>query len=205
MTTPSENVPTRGREPYRPTLAIFLLMPIAAAIVAYFLSFSIIPAKLTDPTPPIVGFTPFTLVGSFAPAFDLPTPDGGTLRLADQRGKWVVLNFWATWCPPCRAEMPILQALQDGAFPVPETLGPVTVIALNRDETAAQVKAFTAELGLKLPIALDADGKVSNRYGVIQLPVTYFIDPNGVVRYKVIGEITADLLQRTLQKAANES
>jgi peroxiredoxin len=180
-------------------------MPIAAAIVAYFLSFSIVPAKPTDPTPPIVGFTPFTLVGSFAPTFDLPTPDGGTLRLADQRGKWVVLNFWATWCPPCRAEMPILQALQDGAFPVPETLGPVTVIALNRDETAAQVKAFTAELGLKLPIALDADGKVSNRYSVIQLPVTYFIDPNGVVRYKVIGEITADLLQRTLQKAANES
>ena len=205
MTTPPENTPARAREPYRPTVAIFLLMPIAAAIVAYFLSYSIVPAKPTDPTPPIVGFTPFTLVGSFAPSFDLPTPDGGTIKLADQRGKWVVLNFWATWCPPCRAEMPILQALHEGEISVPEKLGPVTVIALNRDETAAQVNTFTAELGLTLPIVLDAEGKISNRYGVVQLPVTYFIDPNGVVRYKVIGEITADLLQRTLQKAADES
>ncbi|MCE7946971.1 MAG: TlpA family protein disulfide reductase [Chloroflexi bacterium CFX4] len=194
--------------PYRPTLAIFLIMPIAAALVAFLLAESIVEGRdqiggRRDDSPPIVALTPFTLIGSPAPDFELPTPNGETLRLSALRGQWVVVNFWATWCAPCRAEMPVLQALIDSPSEAARALGQVALIAVNRDESESAVRAFLDELNLTLPVALDAGGKISNRYGIVSLPITFFIDPEGIVRHKQIGEVTAAILEQTLRKLAD--
>ena len=192
--------------PYRPTLAIFLIMPIAAAIVALLLAETLVERDVIsgrrDDAPPAVAFSPSTLIGSPAPDFELPLLDGTTFRLSDQRGSWLVINFWATWCPPCRAEMPVLQALHDAPSEAARALGQVKVIAINRDESKATVQAFLDELKLNLPVVLDAGGKVSNRFGILSLPITYFIDPEGVVRHRHIGEISAELLDQTFRKLA---
>ncbi|MFQ3534414.1 MAG: TlpA disulfide reductase family protein [Aggregatilineales bacterium] len=201
------NTPPATYPPYRPTLAIFLIMPIAAALVALLLAETLVEregirAKRAE-TPPAIALSPSTLIGSPAPDFALPLPDGQTFRLSDQRGKWVVINFWATWCPPCRAEMPVLAALHDSPSEAARALGDVVVIAVNRDESAAVVQAFLDELSLSLPVALDAGGRVSNRYGIISLPITYFVDPDGVVRHRHIGELTTELLDQTFRKLAS--
>lgn len=194
------------RPPYRPTLAIFLIMPIAAALVALLLAETFVEregigGRLAE-TPPVVALSPSTLIGSPAPDFELPTLGAQAFRLSDQRGKWVVLNFWATWCAPCRHEMPVLQALHASPSEAARALGSVVVIAVNRDESAAAVQAFLADLSLSLPVALDKGGRVSNRYGILSLPITYFIDPEGIVRGRHIGELTTELLDQTLRKLA---
>jgi peroxiredoxin len=205
---PERSSPTpKPYPPYRPTLAIFLIMPIAAALVALLLAETLAERDAIsgrrDDTPPAVAFSPFTLIGSPAPDFELPLLDGTTFRLSDQRGDWLVVNFWATWCPPCRAEMPVFQALHKAPSEAARALGQVKVIAINRDESKATVQAFLDELKLDLPVALDAGGKVSNRYGVLSLPITYFVDSEGVVRHRHIGEISAELLDQTFRKLAN--
>ncbi len=204
--TSEGSTPPAPYPPYRPTLAIFLIMPIAAAIVAFLLAETLVEREgiggKRAETPPVVALSPSTLIGSPAPDFALPLLNGQTFRLSDQRGKWVVINFWATWCPPCRAEMPVLAALHDSPSEAARALGDVVVIAVNRDESAAAVQAFLDELSLSLPAALDAGGRVSNRYGIISLPSTYFVDPEGVVRHRHIGELTTELLDQTFRKLA---
>lgn len=198
--------PSKPYPPYRPTLAIFLIMPIAAAIVAFLLADRLVERDVIsgrrDDAPPQVAFSPSTLIGSPAPDFELPMLSGEQFRLSDQRGSWLVINFWATWCAPCRNEMPIFQALHDAPSEAARALGQVKVIAINRDESAPTVQAFLSELKLDLPVALDAGGKVSNRYGILSLPITYFVDPEGIVRHRHIGEISAELLDQTFRKLA---
>lgn len=114
-------------------------------------------------------------LGSPAPAFAVLLLDGQPVKLADLRGRIVVLNFWATWCPPCRAEMPELDAL---ARERPD----VTVLAVDVQEDAAQVEGFRAELQLSLPIALDAQGHAWATYQSRGFPTTYLIDRDGTIR-----------------------
>ncbi len=121
-------------------------------------------------------------VGFPAPDFTLSRADGQTLRLADLHGQPLVLNFWATWCPPCRAEMPALQSAA-------QTFGGrgVRVLAINQAEEPAQVTAFMQTLQLDLPALLDRDAAVSQLYRVRSLPTTFFLDREGVIREIVIG------------------
>lgn len=197
----------RPRPPYRPTMLIFLIMPVLAAVVAILITGGVgdAPDNL-EVAPPAVGYTPFSLIDNPAPDFALSVPEGGTIRLSAQQGRWVFVNFWATWCAPCRAEMPLLQDLADGKVSAAETLpGGVSVIAVNRDETADVIRPFMSELQLTLPIAIDVGGKVSNRYGVIQMPMTFIVDPQGIVRERIIGALTPDLLAKTLDKLAKRA
>lgn len=205
--TSQDNPPqAKAYRPYRPTLAIFLVMPILAALVALLISERIAPSgDGSSAAPPAVTFAPFTLVDSLAPDFSLPSPFGDTISLSDQRGKWVILNFWATWCAPCKEEMPAFQNFVDNPPQSVQALGEVVLIAVNRDESAPIVQKFLAELDLSLTVALDKGSQISNRYGVLGMPTTYFIDPQGIVRAKHVAALDEDLLRRTLESAAQRA
>ncbi len=131
-------------------------------------------------------------VGFLAPDFTLDGLDGQPISLRDLRGQAIVLNFWATWCPPCREEMPALERVyqarrQDG----------VVVLGVNQMEAKAQVQRFLDERGITFPIALDTDGEVGRAYRVRALPTTYFIDRHGVIRDMVIGGPMSEALLRS--------
>ncbi len=122
-----------------------------------------------------------------SPAIDFQLQDlnGKRMLLSDLRGQVVLLNFWATWCPPCKAEMPDLQALYR------EYGGQhnFTIMAIDVEESKDQVAAFVQENRLSFPVLLDEDGKVSNyRYFVRSLPHSMIIDRDGNVRYTWTGQ-----------------
>ena len=123
-------------------------------------------------------------VGNIAPDFTLKTTGSTELSLSSLRGKPVVVNFWATWCAPCKEEMPLFQQAYDQHS---KTNG-LTILAVNMNESEAKVSAFFKELDLSFPTVLDSDQKVAvGKYGIIGLPTSYFIDSGGVIRYVKIG------------------
>lgn len=155
------------------------------------------PVTFVSPTPPPVTPTDSTpaagsLLDQPAPAFALTTLDGATLDLPTLRGEIVFLNFWATWCPPCRTEMPALQTLHEQG-----AAAGVRVIAVTNPfdgQTEADVRDFAADFALTLPIAIEDDLDFYRAYGVLQLPTTFLIDRDGVVRYRHLGELTPALI-----------
>ena len=120
-------------------------------------------------------------VGAPAPDFSLLTVENGKpVRLADLRGHIVVLNFWATWCLPCRTEMPALDQAQ-------RNMPDAVVLGVNQQEGAETVGRFLREQGLDFAVVLDTAGEVNRLYRVLALPTTYFIDRDGVIREVVYG------------------
>lgn len=113
-----------------------------------------------------------------APDFTLKNESGDNVRLAEQRGKVVMLNFWASWCGPCRQEMPLLDEMHKRYSKVGFVLYGVNV---EQDTTAA--KKLLKDLGVSLPVLYDPDSKVSKLYSVSAMPTTVMIDKNGEVRY----------------------
>ena len=138
-------------------------------------------------------------IGEPVPDFRLDTPEGGTLQLSDFRGQAVVLNFWATWCAPCRAEMPELQAIHNAHTDT----GALTVIGIDEMESAEAVLAFADELQLTFPMALDRNAEVADTYGLIGLPGTFFIDADGVLQARVLGQLHGELLEEGLASILN--
>ncbi len=141
-------------------------------------------AAPAEPATGAPGLTPVVapLVGGRAPGFDALDTAGDRVRLSDLQGRIVVLNFWATWCEPCRAEMPLLQARARDL----ETTG-LTVIGVNYDEPADTVRAFQTELGLTFPLVLDPGGTTQSLYRVLAYPTTFFVDAAGVIRFQHLG------------------
>jgi cytochrome c biogenesis protein CcmG/thiol:disulfide interchange protein DsbE len=125
---------------------------------------------------------PSPQVGFAAPDFSLQTPDGETVALSDLRGQVVLINFWATWCGPCRAEMPAIQHVYDEYA----NQG-FTVLAINIQEGEGQVAPFVDQFELTFPVLLDRDGSVFTRYQGRALPTTLFIDRTGVVHEVTLG------------------
>jgi peroxiredoxin len=115
--------------------------------------------------------------GSLAPDFLLKTLDGGEIRFSDLRGKAVIVNLWATWCGPCRKEMPQFVAAYDRYRE--EGL---EIIAVNVQESPSVIQPFVDDFGMDFPVALDKRGTVSDKYRILGLPMTYFIDRQGVIR-----------------------
>ncbi|MBI5816529.1 MAG: TlpA family protein disulfide reductase [Nitrospinae bacterium] len=120
--------------------------------------------------------------GKPAPDFTLPGLDGKNIKLSSYRGKMVFLNIWATWCPPCREEMPSMQKLHEH-FKGKDFV----MLTVSIDEKKEDVAAFMKELGLTFPVALDPEQKVSAEYGITGVPETFLIDKNGTVLHHLIG------------------
>jgi peroxiredoxin len=118
------------------------------------------------------------LVGQPAPDFALKSASGENLRLSEYRGEVVMINFWATWCGPCRQEMPLLDELYDRYQRVGFQL-----LGVNIDDDSSKAMNMAAELGVSFPVLFDADKSVSREYAVQTMPVTILVDRNGTVRH----------------------
>ncbi|HET7010431.1 MAG TPA: TlpA disulfide reductase family protein [Anaerolineales bacterium] len=131
-------------------------------------------------------------VGSSAPDFELTSLDGDRVRLSALQGRVVLLNFWATWCDPCRLEMPDLQTRADRFG------DQLVVLGINFDEPEADVRAFQEELGLTFPLLLDPGAKVQQLYRVVGYPTSVFVDEDGIVRFTHVGIMSGDQIDRYL-------
>ena len=132
--------------------------------------------------------------GFLAPDFELKTPKGESIRLSDLRGQAVMINLWATWCPPCRAEMKsiekVYQEYKDQNF---------TVLAVNMtyQDDPLSIMPFVNEQGLTFPILLDETGEMANAYQLRSLPSSYFVKRDGMINEVVIGGPMSEALLRT--------
>jgi thiol-disulfide isomerase/thioredoxin len=125
-------------------------------------------------------------VGDLAPAFELKNLNGDAVSLYDYWGSPVLLNFWATWCGPCRYEMPFLQDIyeewqDDGLI----------IITINLRESSDKIRQFMKEYELTFPVLLDTGGEISRKYFVTGIPTTYFLDEYGVIKVKKVGSFTS--------------
>ncbi|MDG4847166.1 redoxin domain-containing protein [Peribacillus frigoritolerans] len=133
-------------------------------------------------------------IGAKAPNFSLKTLDGKQVELSDYEGKKVMLNFWATWCPPCKKEMPDMEKYTQQAG------DDVVVLAVNIDPEN-DVQAFVEDNGITFTIPLDsqsAKNPVNERYKILSIPTTYFIDKKGIIRNKVISAMTLKDMERNI-------
>ncbi len=154
----------------------------------------------TPPAPPLLsGAAAAPIIGAQAPDFTLMDVEGRAVQLSAQRGRAVVLNFWATWCEPCRLEMPLLQETYQERGP-----DRMLVLGVNLDEPLETVAAFRDELDLTFPLLLDPDGEVQRLYRVFGYPTTFVIDSDGVVRAIEIGVLDELRLARALKAAGLE-
>ena len=131
--------------------------------------------------------------GRAAPDFQLRTLDGGLVRLSDLRGKVVLVNFWASWCGPCRDEAPVLARVHAA-----EQERGLVVLGVDLQEAEGPVRDFVDEYQLRFPIAFDRSGEVANAYRANKPPTSIFIDRQGVIRYIKYGPLSADELQQWL-------
>jgi len=133
------------------------------------------------------GESPVASVGKPAPDFDTVDMQGEIWSLSKQRGQVVFVNFWATWCAPCREEMPSMQKLYER---LPKDK--FKMVALYNNDKSATVKSFVAKLGITIPILNDESNIIGPRYGLTGLPETFIIDKQGVIREKFIGPVEWD-------------
>ena len=122
--------------------------------------------------------------GGPTPVFELTGLDGKHYRLDDFRGKVVLVNFWATWCDPCRDEMPSIERLEQ------KLAGrPFVALAVNLDEPEARIRKYLSQARLNLTVLLDPGRKAANAWNARILPASFVVGPNGAMRYSVVGEI----------------
>lgn len=154
------------------------------------------PPPNTTSLPPTPTIPTGVSIGNLAPDFQLQTLNGQTVSLKALRGKPVLINFWATWCPPCKAEMPYLQQINDTW-----SAKGLVLLAVDIGEKPATVEKFMTELNLSMTIPMDTDGKVAKAYLIGAIPTTFLIDKDGVIRQKVIGAFpSVEAIEKELSK-----
>ena len=151
------------------------------------------------PAPVSADTTPAPLPDRPAPDFTLPTLDGTTVTLSKLKGQVALINVWATWCPPCRAEMPTIQA----AYEQYQSQG-FTVLAVNLQEDPRTVAGFMQEFKLTFPALLDPDGAVSQAYQAYVLPSSFFVDRKGIIRAVYRGPMPRGVIAGTVEQLLQE-
>jgi cytochrome c biogenesis protein CcmG/thiol:disulfide interchange protein DsbE len=132
-----------------------------------------------------------------APAIDLPRLDGeGNISLESYRGKAVVVNFWASWCEPCKSEAPLLES----AWRKHRDRG-LVVLGVNSQDLSADARRFARQVGWTYPLVRDGAGDVLGPYAVAAFPETFFVDRTGKVIARIDGEVTADELEAHIERA----
>ncbi|MDH7486022.1 MAG: TlpA disulfide reductase family protein [Anaerolineae bacterium] len=162
---------------------------VALPAVAPEIAGPLLPSLAEPPAEP----RPAVELGRYAPDFTLTDLNGEAVSLSDWRGQVVLLNFWASWCAPCRQEMPLLQATysayaDDG----------LVVLAVNMGEEKRRVENFAADLALTFPVLTDEEITAGTLYRVRGAPTTYFIDRDGVIRQRYVGPLSAEMLASIL-------
>ncbi len=159
---------------------------LAALVVAFFALLAFGLANKSSPT----GRSGVTRVGKPAPPFSMTLLNGGEFRLEDHAGSPLVINFWASWCPPCRDESPgferVWRKYRDAG---------VQFVGVDIQDTREEAARYVEEFGLTFPNGRDPDGKITVEYGVIGLPVTFFIGANGIVEGRWVGAVPEDKLE----------
>jgi len=175
--------------------ATLMTIVLAAGALWTFLS-RVPPAATTGGAPP-----PSPREAFSAPDFTLDVLGGGQVTLSELRGKVVIVNLWASWCPPCRAEMPAIEKV----YRANKDQG-LVVLGVNTTFQDSEAEAFVREFGLSFPITLDRDGAVSRRYQLHGLPSTFFIDRRGVIRSVVVGgPMSEALIQSKVEDLLQQS
>jgi len=135
--------------------------------------------------------------GEVAPDFELTTLDGKEVRLSDYQGKKVILNFWATWCPPCRAEMPDMQ----NYFEEQADRENVEILAVNlttEDRGIDKVQSFVREYELTFPVPMDTSGEIGSVYQAVTIPTSYILDTDGRVQNKIVGPMNETMIEEMI-------
>lgn len=134
-------------------------------------------------------------IGKTAPDFTLQTLDGKEARLSDFRGQPVFINFWATWCPPCRAEIPDMQELYDNMD--------IEILAINMTDSESNeegVATFVDDMELTFPVLMDMEGEVSDRYNVKAYPTSYMVDAEGKISHVAYGAMNYNTMVQEYEK-----
>ncbi|MDQ6767135.1 MAG: TlpA family protein disulfide reductase [Candidatus Eremiobacteraeota bacterium] len=137
---------------------------------------------------------PAQVIGGEMPAVTLPALHGQEINLATLRGKDVLVNVWATWCGPCRREMPALSRLAGSMSPR------LSVVAIDQGEDSQVVSAYVKQFNIGFPIYLDHDQRIGTMFHLVGLPSSFFVDRRGVVRDAVDGEMTFQTMMEKSQR-----
>ncbi|MEP6871453.1 MAG: TlpA disulfide reductase family protein [Anaerolineaceae bacterium] len=209
--------PTRRREysGARSTLGIAALIVIVVGAALWYLEFRDNGSSGGSGTPGLgiiplpdhlntTGKAPAAQTGRAAPNFTLMSPEGRVARLDTYRGVYVVVNFWASWCGPCRGETPDLEALQRAASGGESPK--LVVLGVNQQEEADTARKFANEFDVSYPILLDLAGEVSEGYRVGRgLPISFLVDPAGVIEKVYLGALSRDSLAEIKRLALVDS
>ena len=166
---------------------------LVAAVVVGLLVLAFV-AVLATRDPSSEQATQSPLIGRAAPAVAGPTLDGSTYDLADQRGRWVLVNFFATWCTPCIVEHPELIRFSERH----EELGDAAVVSVLFDDDPDKAAAFFEREGGDWPVVVDDQGAIGVAYGVARVPESFLVAPDGTVVQRLVGGITAEQLDDLL-------
>ena len=184
---------------YRPWLAVAVGV-IMGAVIGYLVFFGLPSAPVESQPQPTTGAPQIAIAGletgSQAPDFELEAADGTRVGLTDFLGEVVLLNFWATWCEPCKTEMPLLQSTFDSF----KDQG-LVVLGIDFDESADLVASFGDEFSLTFPLLLDPGGKIQQQYKVRGYPTTVVLDREGRILAYHIGILTDSQLDSFMESA----
>jgi len=150
------------------------------AVIAACLAVAVVASAQPRRAPEMIPERPTSLVGRTAPEIAAPLLDGAQFTLASLRGRVVVISFFASWCTPCRAELPALSELA-------QRRRDISIVAVNVDREPAAARAFLGPLDVRLPIVLDHAAVALGRYGVVSMPTLFVVDRRGTVKYEKSG------------------